>query len=170
MTPRDQRLLLRLQASLDTLENDGEIAAVVRQIRRIRGGGAFGSNSTPPPDRLSLIDERPMVQAAMRKLGHTLRFAAGSMGIETESLVRLGEALAMGAQWAPGNEARAALACMACLLDFMRDQVQQQQRWERMRQEAANLHVHDLEALRQAMTDLADRTTYTNSTAPWNSR
>lgn len=75
MNARDAALLVRFWTSLDTLANDAEIAATVRQIRRLGGPGVFEHAGKPKPAAAGHTDRltAPRHVAALRGLGFLLR-------------------------------------------------------------------------------------------------
>jgi hypothetical protein len=118
VSDRDQRLVPRLMAVLDTIESDAEIVAAVRNLRRIGGPGFFMRNHGEEPDTVSLIDERQEVSVKLRALGGILMRAVGN-GFNDTRVRRTAEALMgrMGAGRVRMGDVRVTLAA---LLDVFR--------------------------------------------------
>ena len=155
---RDERLLPRLLASLDTLTNDAEIAEVVRQVRRIRGPAAF---TGPMGDKVPLIDDREDVAMQLRRLGHVLRFGMPPNSQHAKAVAQIAAALTLGAQWAPAADVRATLAVLCQFLDQLRLAYEEFLR-ERMKQQAsygsaAQANQVDVNALHDAMRNVAEQ-------------
>lgn len=162
MTTRDERLLPRLLASLETLTNDAEIAEVVRQIRRIRGPGAF-AGAPPTTDRLQLTDDRWEVANGLRKLGMAMRFMQPVDEASWRRMAETGAALSMGAQWIPGPDARLMLAGVCALIESLRSELEQgrsavmREQMKQQQSNAAQANRVDVGALHDAMMNVADR-------------
>jgi hypothetical protein len=72
MNSRDEQLLPRLIETLDTIENDHEIAQVVRHVRRITGERAF-TRLFQRADTVDLDHPEHDVKVRLRTLGLVLR-------------------------------------------------------------------------------------------------
>lgn len=155
----EQELIDRLRLSLDTLENDAEIANAVRRIRRARGRGAFAeAKPAEQRDRLLLGDQRGDVLAGMRQLAFIMK-SMQRHGIAQSKLMavaRVEAAITLGAQWVEGADVRATLAALAELLNWLRASYNnlshEADRYRDMVLAMANPRSDDLERMRQQQT------------------
>lgn len=119
MSERDTRLLPRLIASLDTLDNDAEIAGVVRQIRRIAGAGFF-ERGVPdvipiPVGEIWLDHPDREIAVRIRGLGLMLRLASDPHPDIAAALHRTREAMISGGAVA----CRDLVVTLGCLRDII---------------------------------------------------
>jgi hypothetical protein len=119
MNERDSRLLPRLIASLDTLDNEAEIVGAVRQIRRVAGADFF-RNLVPDvipivTDDVSLDHPDREIAMRLRGLGLILRLATHPHPDVSAALYRTREAMIAGTHVSRSD----LLITVACLRDMI---------------------------------------------------